>query len=231
MTTSTVDHPAVSREVSFLGSLLKINSLGTNRQAHRIFKHPTALGNNSDETPAPPTATQDPSDVIDRSAKKGLSSATTRISPAPVAAELPMSSKNNVNPNKPKHSHPSEDRKRHVRKAPDPRDHKPSPRTPRESMPDPVKDQCSPNMARSSSNYRCSCNLKPADELELASRPPNRSKLIANLYYVRPPTLVEYRRADVPTTAVACAQIADELIDLTQSTISMVQSLKREHRH
>lgn len=78
----------------------------------------------------------------------------------------------------------------------------------------------------------CACRLLAEPELELS--PINHTnKTVSNLYYARPPpTLVEYRNRELAHPMFSCwDQITDELIDLTQSTISIVESLKSEHRH
>lgn len=257
---SSVD-PPVSREVSFLGSLLKINSLGNNFQAHKHFKHPSALGpvpkaykssptitatqkNNQENAGNEQTKKRPTSPVTIKSSSHSTpKSETTKPSSSP---KTPKDA--GVDQDKLKHTHvyPSGDKKHsdkphpkkahspHVKKKVDP----PRPASPKQIIPDPptIPTPRSPNIVRSS-DLRCSCKYFPTDELdlELAPRPKFRSNLFTNLYYVRPPpTLVEYRAprdVAIPSPSLCCDQIADELIDLTQSTISMVQSLKRDLHH
>lgn len=257
---SSVDPPA-SREVSFLGSLLKINKLGNNFQAHKHFKHPSALGPVPKAYKSSPvvTATQKnhKEDAENVQTKKRPTSPVT-IKPTshstPKSETIkpsspPKTPKDRLDEDKNKHTHhlyssgdkkssdkhhPKKSHSAHVKKKVDP-PLPPSPKLLKPELPI-ITTPRSPNIVRSS-DLRCSCKYFPTEdlELELAPRPKFQSNLFTNLYYVRPPpTLVEYRAprdVAIPSTSLCCDQIADELMDLTQSTISMVQSLKRDLHH
>lgn len=247
MTTPILD-PS-TRDVSFIGSLLKLNSIGSNFKAHQFFKHPSGLGhvpkrlsgftNGSVTAPATKftapaaaatTLQENCANSNGQSVPSSPTSATTSSSSKASTPKTPLTQKSPEKMKNPFRGHVAGSGEKNVsRKVSGPvKSPLSSPmvgeRERQQAIVDPVS-------LRSQSRCRYCWNPEPGLDAELRAN--MKTNLVSNLYYVPPPpTLVEYRNRELTTQEmVCCEKITDELIDLTQSTISMVQLLKRELHH
>ena len=240
-----------SHEVSYLGSILKLNSIGHYFNGHQLFKQPSVLAH----LPKPPKIRtnihqeriQDQRNTMDgvppetpltlgspcaksTGVTNGDASKETRhgdrCSPTP-SRMMKDSAKSSTREKKRRERSTQSKPKKGVPIF--------SPicttRSEVRDTPNIQEISCpsSPISVRSPSP--CPCKYVP-EEQETDTRPMRSTSLVSNIYYIQPPrSLVEYRHHEVShPTLICCEKLTDELIDLTQSTINMVQSLKRELR-
>lgn len=224
-----------SRDVSFLGSLLKINSLCNNFQAHQFNKYSGGIGvtpNTMGYFSLPPRNQGDHEDTKKKPRKSRSPTHSLSSPPSPITPQK-STDRHAAEPSLDEEVDDLRSLKDHPARV-SPSSNNSTPRLAKTVLAQPQ----SPKIGRNFN--RCRCSPLPAD-VELLERRPHPArerrvgspKLISNIYYLRPPALIEYRKREMSTSSSSspCDQITDELIDLTQSTISMVQSLKRELRN
>lgn len=209
-----------SGDVSFIESLLKFRSIGTNFQRTPFLRNKDTNGKKIEvalETkPVPDEPDVGIKDEADES--KLISEGNSSPFSYPGSISTPTSRSSSS-----KHSTPRTPVKR-IKSIPRYREGQASDKEETgkrlaadfEVIPEPAVERmfCPKPVPRG----HCACHLR--SETQLNPVPKYSSKLISNFYYARPPPPI--------LVVICCEQIMDELIDLTQSTISMVQSLKRE---
>lgn len=240
--TTPVAEPS-SRDVSFIGSLLRLNPIGNNFQTNPFFQHPTGLSNVARRpgvacftagmstpllkptTPAPKIPPDDGDGDKEKTRKaSSLNSVSDPMTPSSSPASTPRSILSKQHSRKTEEHQPK-------------KKEKPAISSPSSSSVRAVEVKQENIKALSSHQIKhsriggCSCNRRPDNDMQIepcGAMKKSSSGLIANIYYARPPpTLVEYRKREL----VCYEKITDDLIDLTQSTIDMVQSLKKELRN
>lgn len=242
-----------SRDVSFIGSLLRLNSIGTNFHTNPFFQHPTGLSTVSRRPgvagfnvgmgpsllkPTTPASNLPPNDG-DGDKEEPTQPSPDPMTPSSSPATTPRSiSSNHATPRGPTLKSVAKEKEKHQsRKAeehPPKKKEKPSVRSPSSSSVRAVEVKQENIKALSSPLIKHprvrGCNCRSDNNMQIEPRDTRKpsSRLISNIYYAKPPpNLMEYRKREL----VCYDKITDDLIDLTQSTIDMVQSMKKELRN